>query len=397
MTRLLYYLKKDAGLVVETAEYQLRLSELISETYNLIVNDVGKNITAILEPAMLEHDPILGMEDVNFSDDWQRFFRRSTSRRSTMDESAMQRTSSSISTVSTDVNVHHTPRSVTQILTYTLYVLQSYEIHSTIIIQALAQFFHTLSCELFNHILSKKKYLCRSKALQVRMNLSNIEDWIHNNNLPNSLVGYLNPTIQLLQLLQCVSQLSDVESFKSTIATFDTINPLQIKRCVSGYRYEINEPHLSEAIERYVYQCVDETIRYKQARKQSRSFDRRKSGPPHVNPIQSQALRRSLSGRESMNQIMGSFMSSVGIVPTLSNVNNVTQEPLAHEENEEVEYKDINETKDARFMLPFFVPTTAQLSNINGWSQRKETKERILLVPVITDEWMDKLDKNNQI
>jgi hypothetical protein len=229
------------------------------------------------------------------------------------------------------------------------------------------------------------------------MNLSNIEDWIHNNNLPNSLVGYLNPTIQLLQLLQCVSQLSDVESFKSTIATFDTINPLQIKRCVSGYRYEINEPRLSEAVERYVYHCVDETIRYKQARRQSRSFDRRKSGPPHVNSIQSQALRRSLSGRESMNQIMGSFMSSVGIVPTLSNVSNVSQEPLAHEENDEVEDKDINETKDARFMLPFFVPTTAQLSNINGWSQRKESKERVLLVPVITDEWMDKLDKNNQI
>jgi hypothetical protein len=90
-------------------------------------------------------------------------------------------------------------------------------------------------------------------------------------------------------------------------------------------------------------------------------------------------------------------MSSVGIVPTLSNVSNVRQEPLAHEENDEVEDKDINETKDARFMLPFFVPTTAQLSNINGWSQRKESKERVLLVPVITDEWMDKLDKNNQI
>jgi hypothetical protein len=369
MTRLLYYLKKDTGLVVTTAEYQLRLSELISETYNLIVNDVGANITAILEQAMLEHDPITDLEQVDFTDDWQRFFRRSTSRRSTMDDTQMQRQSSQFD--------HSEPRTITNILTSTLYVLQSYEVHSTVIIQCLAQFFHTLSCELFNRMLTKKKYLSRSKALQVRMNLSVVEDWIRKNNLPSSMIGYLNPSVQLLQLLQCLTQLTDIESFKSTIEEFDTVNPLQIKRCVLNYRYETNENRLPEMIETYVNQCAEETIKFKQTRS-SRTLERNS-----IQSIQSQSLRRSLSARDSMSQIMGSFMSTH---PAETNTNT--------DENE-VEDKEIKETKDSRFMLPFMVPTTAQLAHVSGWSHRKEDK--VTLVPVVPEEWMDKLDKNNKL
>ncbi|KAG2236197.1 hypothetical protein INT48_003816 [Thamnidium elegans] len=383
ITRLLYYLKKDVQLVVATAEYQLRLSELISETYNHIVNDTGKRITQILEPSMLEHDPISGMmEEVNFVDDWQRFFRRSNSK-----SEDMQRTNSSQLSSSQSINsiIVMSPKSIIQLFSSTYYVLQSYEVHSTIIIQAIAQFLHLLSCELFNQILSKRKYLCRSKAIQIRMNLSVIEEWIRNNNLPASLISYLNPSIQLVQLLQCISQLDTVSSFQSTIKLFDSINSLQIRRCVINYRYETNEPRLPEEIEKLVQQTFDETIRLKQAR-QSRSFERRRrSGPPLLNNQQSQSLRRSLSNRAESNitQIMGSILLS------RSSINITDEKPLTlpTDQDEEVEDKEINETKDARFMLPFFVPTTTQLS---------VTKDEFLLIPVIPENWMDKLDHSEK-
>lgn len=396
ITRLLYYLKKDAELVVATAEYQLRLSELVSETYNHMVNDIGKRITQILEPAMLEHDPIAGLEDVNFADDWQRFFRRSTSSRKSEDGMQMQRSNTNSSTMTTATTSSElptriiSPKTITQLFSSTFYVFQSYEVHSTIIIQALAQFFHFLSCELFNHILSKKKYLCRSKAVQVRMNLSALEEWIRHNHLPPSLISYLNPSIQLVQLLQCVSQLDTPASFQSTVKMFDTINPLQIKRCVMNYRYETNEQRIPEEIEKLVNSTVDETIRLKQAR-QSRSFERRRKSIPV-----SQQLRRSLSNRGS--EIMGSIFNIVEEKPAINVevevVNkNKEQEKSEEEEEEEEEYKEeINETKDSRFMLPFFVPTTAQLSHAGGWSQ----KERVLLIPVIPEDWMDKLDNSDK-
>ncbi|RCH93076.1 hypothetical protein CU098_007818 [Rhizopus stolonifer] len=396
MTRLLYYLKKDAELVVATAKYQLELSELASETYNHIVTDIGKRITQILEPAMLEHDPILGiMDEVNFADDWQRFFRRSTSSRRSED---MQRSNSN--TVDVPLRVL-SPKTITQLFSSTYYVFQSYEVHSTIIIQALAQFFHFLSCELFNHILSKKKYLCRSKAIQIRMNLSVLEEWIHQHHLPISLITYLQPSIQLTQLLQCMSQLDTVSSFQSTVKMFNAINPLQIRRCVMNYRYETQETRLPEEVERHVQLCVEETLRIKQAR-QSRSFERRKSIPP---------MRRSMSGLDSptMSTFMGSiFNSGLPATPTRpSSIEFMRQESSKHKRfssstQEEEEYdeheeekiyskEEVNETKDSRFMLPFFVPTTAQLSHqtlING-------KEPSSLFPVIPEDWMDKLDKSD--
>lgn len=400
--------------MVTTAKYQLELSEFVSETYNYMVVDTGNRITQLLEPAMLEYEPITGMMDeVNFSDDWQRFFRRSMSSRPSED---MQRSSSG-----NTMEAPHlvpSPRTITQLLSSTYYVLQSYEVHSTIIIQALAQFFHLLSCELFNCMLGKKKYLCRSKAIQVRMNLSSIEEWIRQNHLPNSLIGYLQPSIQLTQLLQCMSQLNTVTSFQSTVKFFDAINPLQIRRCVMNYRYETQEPRLPDEVERYVQACVEET-RTKQASRQSRTFERRKSIP--APPL----MKRSLSGLDSptMSSFMGAiFNTAPPVSPTrptsiesmrqeatrgnkrISNLSSQQQFNSKVENNQEEELHDeheaeklyskeeVNETKDSRFMLPFFVPTTAQLSHqttVHG-------KQLSSLTPIIPEDWMDKLDKSEK-
>ncbi|KAI7878498.1 hypothetical protein K492DRAFT_132656 [Lichtheimia hyalospora FSU 10163] len=330
-TQLLYYLKKDAGLVTATAEHQLRISELISEIYCMIVSDTERRLVKILPRAMLQYEQIPGMEDVNFADDWQRFFRRSTRRSVMIPTDDDSNTCNVIS-----------PQSVTSLLTSTLYVLQSYDVHPTIIIQALAQFFHYMSCELFNRILTNKKLLCRSKALQIRMNLSHVEDWITQEHLPSSLASYLEPTTHLLQLLQCLTQLPDLVSFIHTAKTFDSINALQIKRCVTNYRYEVNEPRLPDEIEKYALQIAEDTMRYKQAR--SLEMVRR---------------RRSLSmSRSQMDE----------------------------------EDKAIEETRDTKFMLPFSVPTTAHMVSINGWAPDSVKGEERLVTPIIPDEWMEKLD-----
>ncbi|KAI7866868.1 hypothetical protein BDF14DRAFT_1743380 [Spinellus fusiger] len=400
-SQLLYYLKKDAGLVVTTAEYQLRLSELISESYTMIVNDAGRRLVMVLEPAMLDYEEIPGMEDISFTDDWQRFFRRTT-RRPTDTPLELKRLPSHLPT-----DAHPpTPQSVTSLLSSTLSVLQFYEVHPAIIIQGLAQFLHTMSCELFNRILTTKKRLSRSKALQVRMNLSQVEDWIRIHHLPSSLVTYINPIIQLLQLLQCLSQLNDSTSFINTVKKFDSLNALQIKRCVLNYRYEVNEPHLPEEIERYVAQLAQDSVRFRQAR-QTRSFEK----GVRMGRAQSVSLQRTRSRRESVSQFMGSLISGVGMTasaslpsalppsalpsaPVAVDAPNTTAQ-LVGEENSDDEDRQINETKDSRFMLPFSVPTTAHMVHISGWAPEDVKREKSV-VPVIPEEWMETLDKGNQ-
>ncbi|KAI9483649.1 MAG: hypothetical protein EXX96DRAFT_520130 [Benjaminiella poitrasii] len=340
LTQLLFYLKKDTGLVVATAEQQLNLSELISETYNLIIQDTERRLLKVLGLAILDHESIPGMDEVDFTDDWQRFFRKSIRR------SVFIAPDGGIAAQQTTVS----PQSVTSILSSTLYVLQSYDVHPIIIIQAMAQFFHFISCEVFNRILTNKKMLCRSKAMQIRMNFSHLEDWISSKRLPSHLLNYFNPTIQLLQLLQCLTQLKDLVDFINTTKKFDALNTAQVKRCVTSYRYEVNEQRIPEEIEKYAMQCAEDIVRHKQ-RKQS--MDK-----PHVLA-------------------------------------------MAHHENIDNEYdddddeKDMKETRDSKFLLPFSVPTTAHMITFtsNHWDKTNEEHHPRLITPFIPEEWMHKLDK----
>ncbi|CAO0803145.1 unnamed protein product [Mucor circinelloides] len=374
LTQLLFYLKKDAGLVVATAEQQLSLSELISETYNLIIQDTTKRLAKVLCPAMLDHEEIPGMDQVDFTDDWHRFFRKSARRSVIIAADG----GVAVSTV--------TPQSITSLLSSTLFVLQSYDVHPIIIIQAMAQFFHYMSCELFNRILTNKKMLCRSKAMQVRMNFSHLEDWISVNRLPNHLVSYLNPTIQLLQLLQCLTQLEDLVDFINTSKKFDALNAPQVKRCVISYRYEVNEQRIPEEIEKYAMQCAEDTVRHKQ-RKQS--MDKARALP--MSRSQSQKMSR----RQSMSQYLGLSKSGPS-TPISEELPPIMDEPAAVNENDDEQEVDVQETKDTRFMLPFSIPTTAHMTS-SHWDSKsapnQETNNTHSMIPIIPEEWMDKLDK----
>lgn len=368
--------------MVATAMEQLRLSELISETYSMIIQDTEKRLFKILGPAMLDHEEIPGMDQVDFTDDWGRFFRK-TARHSVI--------------VAPDGGVavqHSTPQSITSLLSSTLFVLQSYDVHPIIIVQALAQFFHFISCELFNRMLTNKKMLCRSKALQVRMNFSHLEDWISVNRLPNHLLSYLNPSIQLLQLLQCLTQLKDLVDFINTSKKFDALNAPQVKRCVISYRYEVNEQRIPEEIEKYAMQCAEDTVRHKQKRKQS--MDKSRTLP--LSRTQSQSMSR----RQSMSQYLG-LSRSVPSTPISEQLPTLYDEPTSqidedadhHDEDE----KDIKETKDSRFMLPFSIPTTAHMISTSSshWDKSNEDSNHSRqIVPIIPESWMDKLDKQQQ-
>lgn len=341
-------------MVVVTAEQQLNLSELISETYNMMIMDTEKRLLKVLGPAMLEHEEIPGMDTVDFTDDWHRFF-RSSSRRSTD-------------------NTNTTPQSITSLLSSTLFVLQSYDVHPIIVIQALAQFFHFMSCELFNRILTNKKLLCRSKAMQVRMNFSHLEDWISVNKLPNHLLGYLNPTIQLLQLLQCLTQLRDLVDFINTSKKFDALNAPQIKRCVISYRYEVNEEHIPDEIEKYAMQCAEDTVRHKQQKKS------------RTTALSRTASLSSNSRRTSFSSFMNKSVPTTPISEQLP--------PLPTKEEEEEEDIDTKEIKDTRFMLPFSVPTTTHMVSFHHWDSSKQQEEKSCpIIPIMPEEWMDKLDK----
>lgn len=402
LSQLLFYLKKDTGLVVATAEYQLTISELICETYNLLVLDSEQRIDQILEPAMLDHEPLECLtENVHFSDDWQRFFRRGKSihRKSVIEAAASPPPQMPSCTMS--------PQTIISLLSSILYVLQSYEVHPAIIIQATAQFLHFLSCELFNRILSNKKYLCRSKALQIRMNLTALEEWMRDDKrqLPLShLTSSFEPLVQLLQLLQCISQLNELTVFTNTIQTFELLNPLQIKRCVVYYRYEVSETRLSDQVEKYVIQMANDSVRRRPSSicepKQNTTCDNSTTTLSIATTDSADIKSRQSQDDHSLPPLSPSPMSMPGEI-----IDDCSREWM-------------KEKRDSRYMLPFYLPNSRGWSKKNQalscWEQeqasnqenqsladaicqklreeRKKNGKDCDTIPTIPEEWMDRLD-----
>lgn len=407
MCQLSSYLKRDPGLSVSTQDAQEVLSELISEAYSHFITESQKRIDKILEPCMMEYEPIHELEQVDFVDDWQRFFRRSSSnhsrksmdtvysnidRRLSVDSTSTTSSSHMASNITTETatspstNSASSPQSVTKLLTQIQSTLEAYHVPPAIVIQTVAQFFHYLSCELFNRVLTYKKYLCRSKALQIRTNLSAMEDWVRMNELPTSLINAFEPLVQLLQLLQCLSQMNDIILFTSTVQTFDKLNPLQVKRCVQNYRYEVSEPKLPEEVEQLASQMVLNHQHQRMIAANNSDNRRRNSSSSIISTRASMDnigigtnVTRGSGGGESRRP--ASISSLNCLLTTTANKKRLSAEELLslnsslliqQLDDYEEDNMEVEEKRNSKYLLPFSIPVTTAL--LQGWTEEKHKK-----------------------
>ncbi|KAJ5644652.1 hypothetical protein N7507_010663 [Penicillium longicatenatum] len=255
-TLLLHYLKKDPGLLESTVEFQLHLAELINEIFVLIIRDAERRMNKVLDEAMLDHETIPGLEDVAFQNEWKLFRKK----KSETPEPAEKR----FRPPSPRRRAQISPRNVTSLLSSTLFVLDLYDVHSVITTQILSQLLYWLSAEIFNRIMSTRRYLARTKAMQIRMNVSTLEDWARTNNRQpehyengsmtstgettvDAARRHLAPVIQLLQWLQCFSSLGDDhESLVTTLLQLQQLFPIQLLHAVKSYRPEVGEKGLTK-------------------------------------------------------------------------------------------------------------------------------------------------------
>ncbi|KAL8709904.1 MAG: hypothetical protein Q9225_007377 [Loekoesia sp. 1 TL-2023] len=280
-TLLLHYLKKDAGLVEATTEFQVQLVELINEIFILIIRDAERRMDKVLDAAILAHETI-PFDDLEFVGEWKIFNKKKPQAPEPVSyrpQPPNRRTQPS-------------PRNITSLLSSTLFVLDLYDIHSVITAQILAQLFYWIGAELFNHVLSTRTYLARTKAMQIRMNISVLEDWAKSNdrspehyeNGSLSTSGestwdaarkHFTPVIQLLQWLQCFSSLGEkqdvIASLEDTLLQIPKLGPQQLLYAVSHYRYEKGEKGLPKEARRHLTNLQSDMKKRAQQIRQSRS------------------------------------------------------------------------------------------------------------------------------
>jgi len=262
-TLLLYYLKKDTGMTEITSQFQAQMAEQVHEIYILIIRDAERRMDKVLDTAMLDHETIPGFEDITFQNEWK-FLKKK------IKIEAPEPIEKQVRPHSPKRRAQISPRNITSLLSSTLFVLDLYDVHSVIASQALSQLFYWLGAEIFNRIMSNKRYLARTKAMQIRMNISTLEDWARNNNRqPDHYEGgsmistgentesaarrHLEPVVQLLQWLQCFSSLGpEHDAIDTTLQQLPALTSKQLLHAVRHYRAEVGEKTLPKVTLKYI-------------------------------------------------------------------------------------------------------------------------------------------------
>ena len=384
-TLLLHYLKKDAGLVGATTEFQVQLVELINEIFILIIRDAERRMDKVLKSAILDHETI-PFDHLEFAGEWNIF----------RSKNKAQPEPVSYKPPAPNKRAQLSPRNVTSLLSSTLFVLDLYDIHSVITSQILAQLFYWIGAELFNHILSNKMYLARTKAMQIRMNISVLEDWARTNNRSpehyengslstsgentiDAARKHLTPVIQLLQWLQCFSSLDystdSQDSLENTINQMTRLTPNQLLHSTGHYRYEKEERTLPKtARKRLVTLQSESQKRWEQMRREREKALKRQSQPPPLIPSQ--------NGSQPLDKIGGHALST-------SSPDELNGEMQPEEEEPPSERL----LMDPAHMLQFSLPTTVdmRLSYGAGYGGVNRERER-RYIPTVPPEFLSKLD-----
>ncbi|GFZ51039.1 hypothetical protein JCM24511_08797 [Saitozyma sp. JCM 24511] len=299
-TLLLHLLRTDPGLELVCDELGLlgMMEELINAIHVFVIRVTERKIDTLLDAALLDYEPLEDFDDIRM--DLVSHFRQDQAEGDS-----------------------------TQGL---------YEVNPAIVIQAFSQVFFWISCELFNRILTRKKYLCRSKAVQIRMNVTALDDWVRSNGLPIKIATkHLEPVTQLLQWLQCQSTLTDFDDLIGTMQNMRAINPLQMRRAVREYRFEVDEGRMTEECGQYLVQLQKdwERRRVQMSVKAIQDEARRRQGDEEEESAEEQA------GEGTRVDHLFDGTTSLGdFVPRLAP-------------------ECLGELLDSRVMLPFALPSDA--------------------------------------
>lgn len=385
-TLLLHYLKKDAGLVEATSDFQVQLAELINEIFILIVRDAERRLDKVLDPAMLDHETIPGFEDITFQNEWKLFKRKATVKEEPMEKRFRP--------PSPKQRAKPAPRNVTSLLSSTLFVLDLYDIHSVITSQIISQLLYWIGAELFNRVMSNRKYLARTKAMQIRMNVSTLEDWARTNNRQaehyeggetrasgettmDAARRHLTPVIQLLQWLQCFSSIApdDLETLVDTLQALKRLSPQQLMHAANHYRPEVGEKGLSKSAMKYLINLQKEAAIKRDRRRSGIASPKPKQGQESGSPV------TPVKGRANGNGLL----DTPGSVPGTPNPN----EEHWSDEDDAPEHLLL----DPALMLPFTLPSVTDMlvsfgAGFGGVNRERERK----YIPTVPPEFLDKLE-----
>ncbi|CAH2351461.1 dilute domain-containing protein [[Candida] railenensis] len=270
--------------------YPKFLQELVNTVQSLIATlsfSINSRLNLLIDECMLDFTSLIDVSNTLYAKDWN-LFKTKKKHPNTYDDIFNM-----LYPPNEREMMKPSPLRFVQVLGALDYVLKLHQVDNILKSQTFSQVFYCINCTIFNRIISQSKYCSRGKAIQIRLNISTVEDWLRGHNFkiqapdsdsglksllpadynssflinllqapkgsakdandPHFLSFYytslfhigklqLQPTIELLQWLQCMSTLRDEDSLVGTINQFDSLNYYQIVKTMTKlYKYEVEE------------------------------------------------------------------------------------------------------------------------------------------------------------
>lgn len=189
---LYYYFCRDDSFF---KRYPSILQELINGMHTLMMettSSIHSRLLPLIDPTIIAYTTIDVVKQTLYKRDWN-FFKK---RKQLKNDQAQEKRKNSVPFYDSSMLKHLYPPSleeqmklspmkVVQVFGALAYVLELHQSHPLFQQQCLSLSINWFASALFNKILKnkKKKTLSRAHAIQIRLNLSNLEAWIKNNDL----------------------------------------------------------------------------------------------------------------------------------------------------------------------------------------------------------------------
>ncbi|KZT05853.1 uncharacterized protein LAESUDRAFT_750281 [Laetiporus sulphureus 93-53] len=249
------------------------------------------------------------------------------------------------------------PKDITAFITALHTLLALSGINPALVVQLWSQVMYWTACETFNRVLTRKKYICRSRAVQISMNLSVLEEWIGEMQLPRGIGSHFAPVKDLLTWLQSLSSITEFPNLIATIQTLRNLNPLQMRRAVRDYRYEVNEPRMTEECNQYLAQMQKDWERHRvklgveALRKEIGERERDRDDAVSLSPSlhEDSARPSSSSASSTHSQEMSAIQRNIDALFDRTWEKSLWEPAKAPE--------PLGELLDSRYMLPLLLPS----------------------------------------
>ncbi|CAL1542577.1 unnamed protein product [Lymnaea stagnalis] len=178
----------------DLSEYRQVFSDLAVWNYQALMKLMEELIQPSIVPAILEHEAIAGLT-------------------ASKPSGLRGRSSSNARETEDGKDSQHALDALMRTLNSYMRIVKQHAVDPELVKQIFRQLFYFLCAGALNNLLLRKDMCNWSKGMQIRYNLSHLEQWLRDNSLHEfGALGALDPIIQASQLLQARKTDSDVDS-----------------------------------------------------------------------------------------------------------------------------------------------------------------------------------------